>query len=187
MNPEPLREIYKIILKLPNRTKFQNFLATSGCSDKLSVSETFFYLQMFMQIHPLRTTQIEFEKSIGEFQQKHQREFLRGVKRWPKQAIQKFANCIRQNGLDLPYLQTDTLTKNQNRPNEFCTRERFIQYFYDSVNKQQRFSDQEIDVILNELDPYFTGVIQIFLIQNYFKEEIHFYNLTTLNRPKQIF
>ena len=44
VNPEPLREIYKIILKLPNRTKFENFLAISGCSDKLSVSETFFYL-----------------------------------------------------------------------------------------------------------------------------------------------
>jgi hypothetical protein len=44
VNPEPLREIYKIILKLPNRTKFENFLAVSGCSDKLSVSETFFYL-----------------------------------------------------------------------------------------------------------------------------------------------
>jgi hypothetical protein len=56
VNPEPLREIYKIILKLPNRNKFENFLATSGCSDKLSVSETFFYLQKFMQIHPLRTT-----------------------------------------------------------------------------------------------------------------------------------
>jgi hypothetical protein len=45
-----------MIVKLPNRTKFENFLATSGCSDKLSVSETFFYLQKFMQIHPLRTT-----------------------------------------------------------------------------------------------------------------------------------
>lgn len=48
VNPEPLRQIYNIILKLPNRTKFENFLATSGCSDKLSVSETFFYLQKFM-------------------------------------------------------------------------------------------------------------------------------------------
>lgn len=33
VNPEPLREIYNIILKLPNRTKFENFLATSGCND----------------------------------------------------------------------------------------------------------------------------------------------------------
>jgi hypothetical protein len=29
---------------LPARTKFESFLASSGCSDKLSVSETFFYL-----------------------------------------------------------------------------------------------------------------------------------------------
>ena len=64
VNPEPLREIYNLILKLPDRTKFQSFLASSGCSDKLSVSETFFYLQKFQQIQPLRTTQIEFERSI---------------------------------------------------------------------------------------------------------------------------
>ena len=73
VNPEPLREIYKLILKLPDRAKFDSFLAASGCSDKLSVSETFFYLQKFLQIHPLRTTQIEFEKSIQEFHAKHQR------------------------------------------------------------------------------------------------------------------
>lgn len=44
VNPIPLREVYKVILKLPARTKFESFLASSGCSDKLSVSETFFYL-----------------------------------------------------------------------------------------------------------------------------------------------
>jgi len=44
VNPEPLREVYKMILELPARTKFESFLASSGCSDKLSVSETFFYL-----------------------------------------------------------------------------------------------------------------------------------------------
>lgn len=50
MNPEPLRDMYNLILKLPNRAKFESFLASSGCSNKLSTSETFFYLQMFMQI-----------------------------------------------------------------------------------------------------------------------------------------
>ncbi len=87
VNPEPLREIYKIFLKLPNRTKFESFLASTGCADKLSVLETFFYLQKFMQIHPLRTTQIEFEKSIEDFYERHQRKFLRGVKKWPKKSI----------------------------------------------------------------------------------------------------
>jgi len=87
VNPVPLREVYNVILKLPARTKFESFLASSGCSDKLSVSETFFYLQKFMQIHPLRTTQIEFEKSIEEFYNKHQRQFLKGVKKWPKPSI----------------------------------------------------------------------------------------------------
>ena len=48
VNPEPLREIYQAILKLPTRSKFESFLASAGCQDKLSVSETFFYLQKFM-------------------------------------------------------------------------------------------------------------------------------------------
>ena len=73
VNAEPLREIYQLLLTLPDRAKFQSFLASSGCSDKLSVSETFFYLQKFQQIHPLRTTQIEFERSIQDFHDKHQR------------------------------------------------------------------------------------------------------------------
>ena len=67
VNPEPLRKIYNIILQLPARNQFKGFLASSGCSDKLSVSETFLYLQKFGRIHPLRTTQIEFETSIQGF------------------------------------------------------------------------------------------------------------------------
>jgi hypothetical protein len=71
VNAEPLRQIYKLILQLPDRDKFQSFLASSGCSDKLSVSETYFYLRRFNQIHPFRTTQIEFGRSIKEFHDKH--------------------------------------------------------------------------------------------------------------------
>jgi hypothetical protein len=169
VNPEPLREAYKIITKLPTRTKFESFLASTGCSDKLSVSETFFYMQKFMQIHPLRTTQIEFEKSIEDFYQKHQRLFLRGVKRWPKAPIQKFANYIRQSGLNVNYLR-DGLTEMAAAANvssktrralpKFCTRERFTLYFKTEVKENGGlFSDQEIDSVLNELDPFFTGVI----------------------------
>lgn len=134
----------------------------------------------------MRTTQIEFEKSIDEFQKKHSREFLRGTKRWPKSQIQKFANYIRANGLDIGFLQRDSY--NPTRVNDFCTRERFHEYFVEVAKPRDgHFSDEEIDSILNELDPYFTGIIQISLIQSYYREEIHFYNLTTLNRPKQIF
>lgn len=49
-----------------------------------------------------------------------------------------------------------------------------------------KFSTEEIDSVMNELDPFFTGIIQISLIQNYFAEEIHYYNVTCLNRPKEI-
>ena len=192
VNPEPLREAYKIITKLPTRTKFESFLASTGCSDKLSVSETFFYMQKFMQIHPLRTTQIEFEKSIEDFYQRHQRQFLRGVKRWPKAPIQKFANFIRQSGLNVNYLQeptegapvTERMAKILPR---FCTRERFQLYFNTEVReKGGLFSDAEIDVVLTELDPFFTGVIQIALVQRFYAEEIKFNKQVNLNRPQEV-
>ena len=79
-------------------------------------------------------------------------------------------------------MQRDSL--NPSRLNDFCTREKFIQYFNDVVFQKSKYSDEEIDSIINELDPFFTGIIQVDLIQNYYREEIHFHNLTTLNRPK---
>lgn len=185
VNPEPLREIYKLILRLPDRTKFQSFLASSGCSDKLSVSETFFYLQKFQQIHPLRTTQIEFERSIQEFHDKHQRQFLKGIKRWPKQSVQRFADHLRRHGLDLVFLQTGK--RAGKRFSHFCTRERFVQYFEEVVKSQGgQFSELEIDSILNDLDPFFTGVVQLRLLQNVYHEEIQFHKRTSLSRPNEI-
>ena len=60
----------------------------------------------------------------------------------------------------------------------FCTRERIQQYFNEVVAPANRelddFTDEEIDLILNELDPYGTGVIQINHIQRLFIEEINF-------------
>lgn len=39
---------------------------------------------------------------------------------------------------------------------------------------------------MNELDPYYTGVIQISSIQRYYSEEIAFFKTVSLNRPKEI-
>ncbi len=63
----------------------------------------------------------------------------------------------------MAFLQKDTY--NQAKVNDFCTRERFIEYFMDVVRpKKLHFSDEEIDSIMNELDPYYTGIIQIALL-----------------------
>jgi len=59
------------------------------------VSETFNYLQKFMQIHPLRTTQIEFENAIKEFKEQHERIFLEdGKKKWENKAMWKMADFV---------------------------------------------------------------------------------------------
>jgi len=85
--------------------------------------------------------------------------------------------------LDVAFLQRDQF--NQSKLSDFCTRERFTQYFNEIArDKNAHFSAEEIDIVLNELDPYFTGVMQVTLVQSYYREEIHFYNMTALNRPK---
>ena len=67
---------------------------------------------------------------------------------------------------------------------KFCTRERFILYFNNEVaDKGGVFTDEEIDVILNELDPYITGVLQINVVQRFYADEIRFNQQVNLNRP----
>ena len=62
-----------------------------------------------------------------------------------------------------------------------------MHYFLTEVKEKGfDFSDQEIEIILNELDPYFTGVIQISSIQRYYSEEISYFKTVSLNKPKEI-
>lgn len=133
----------------------------------------------------MRTTQIEFERSIQEFHDKHQRQFLKGIKRWPKKSVQRFADHVRRHSLDLAFLQTGNQPGRQFT--SFCTRERFVQYFEEVVSQRgDHFTDLEIDSILTDLDPFFTGVIQLRLLQKVYEEEIQFARRTSLSRPNEI-
>ena len=88
------------------------------------------------------------------------------MKRWPKGQLQKFANFIRQNGLNVAFLQEPSdkqpTSDQANVLLKFCTRERLTHYFMTEVREKGfEFSQQDIEIVLNELDPFFTGVIQI--------------------------
>jgi len=68
--------------------------------------------------------------------------------------------------LNVSFLQepseTSTNTEQAKVLLKFCTRERFTHYFMTEIKEKGiDFSQQEIEVILDELDPYYTGVIQI--------------------------
>jgi hypothetical protein len=69
----------------------------------------------------------------------------------------------------------------------FCTRKRVGQYFEDVVadkNKElETFTDEEIDLVMSELDPFNTNVIQISHIQRLFIEEMRFYHTQSASRP----
>ena len=94
---------------------------------------------------------------------------MRGVKKWPKKAIQKFATYVREHGLDVKYLmQPSDAASSEAQAKvllKFCTRERFHNFFITRVRASTfEFSDEDIDVVMNELDPFHTGIIQIALI-----------------------
>jgi hypothetical protein len=84
------------------------------------------------------------------------------------------ADFIRQHGLNFKELQKDgSVVKAQ----QFVTREQLAKFFgtlKDDSGENKVFSDQEIDQILNELDPYDTGAIQYKVLESYFEEEIAF-------------
>jgi hypothetical protein len=100
------------------------------------------YLQKFMQIHPLRTTQIEFERSIGDFYHRHQRSYLPGIKRWAKPSLQKFANYIKIHGLDLEFFRGSSEESQDPMASKlmltFCTRERIQEYFTQVVRGKNK-------------------------------------------------
>ena len=71
---------------------------------------------------------------------------------------------------------------------KFCTRESIIKFFLEEVMDKTtfEFSDEDVEVIMNELDPYHTGIIQINLIQRYYAEEIRYHHQVNMNRPQEI-
>ena len=73
---------------------------------------------------------------------------------------------------------------------KFCTRERFAEYLKTEVKQinpaEFSFSDEEIEIVLNEHDPFFTGVIQISLVQRFYCEEIKYQRQVQQNKPEEI-
>jgi hypothetical protein len=65
--------------------------------------------------------------------------------------------------MDISFLQEPGKTVSTTVNVQFCTRERLQEYFMkiNSSSAPFQFPDDEIELILNELDPYSTGAIQI--------------------------
>ena len=54
------------------------------------------------------------------------------------------------------------------------------------ARRGDHFADLDVDSILNDLDPFYTGVIQLRLVQKVYEEEIQFFRRTSLSRPNEI-
>jgi hypothetical protein len=55
-----------------------------------------------------------------------------------------------------------------------------------SEQKNLKFDEEEVEAVLNELDPYFSDIIMIARLRERFKDEIHFHSISSFNRPTEI-
>ncbi len=48
------------------------------------------------------------------------------------------------------------------------------------------FDNEEIELVLNEIDPYFSNEIKIKSLLTIFEEEVHYHSMSSINRPQEI-
>ena len=178
LNPFPLKQIFHLLIDLPSRKKYLKYLSLSGKSSQLSVSEVFFYLKEFNQIHPSNITQQMFLKLVRECKQQHETSLITGVKKWENPAINILAEYIRTKGLDIGQIK-----KIVGGGREYLTKAEFIECL---VSFNLNISAVHIESICRELDPFHTGMFPFQGLADFFKEELHFYNIRSISRPREI-
>ena len=65
-----LKELFHEFIQLPFRAAFEGFLNANDLKTQLSISELYYYLKKFKQIHPLSITKDEFHYEVQEFYRK---------------------------------------------------------------------------------------------------------------------
>lgn len=185
INAEPIKKIFQLQLELPERKKYEKYLNHAvGTEKMLSVSEVYYYLKKFHQIHPTNITQIMFQKFVKIFKEKNEKSLFSGIfsflfiivglKKYPNEAMNKFSQYIRSYGLDL-----SNILEGKN----FAKKEDFLQYL---LNLPIRLTLFQAESIINELDPFKTKKIMLKSLTELFKDELHFFNLTNINKPREI-
>lgn len=178
MNPKPLREVFKILLELPERKKYEDLIKANGKNSTLSVSEVYFCLKKHQLIHPTNLSQVIFTKEVKAIQDDQSKANTDGIKKWNSEALNVFATYIQRFGIGkemLEFGQPD---------NDYLTRSEFVEYL---KSLSLGLEEAQLESVASKVDPLDSDKITVSQLQTIFSQEIKHHNLTMFRIPNPVF
>ncbi len=177
MTTKPLREVFQTLLEIPERKKYGHIIKEKGRNLVLSVSEVYFYLKKYFQIHPTNLSQVMFAKLVKTFTEDQNKSLIGGIRKWASKPMDQLASYIRKYGL------SKELMEFAEPPGEFLTRAQFVG-FLKSISL--KLPDVAVESIANEVDAIGSDRITYSQLQQLFSDEIKHYNITMFRRPNPL-
>eukprot|EP01022_Parablepharisma_sp_SALTPOND_P011293 TRINITY_DN146_c0_g1_i1.p2 TRINITY_DN146_c0_g1~~TRINITY_DN146_c0_g1_i1.p2 ORF type:complete len:1216 (-),score=156.01 TRINITY_DN146_c0_g1_i1:15438-19085(-) len=160
---KPIKEAFKVLLEIPER---KNLIKEKGRSTALTVSEVYYYLKKYSQIHPTNLSQVMFARIVGALKESKEKTNFR---KWHSDALNVFAMHIRKNGLP-------------KSPQQYTLAE-FIKYL---TTLNLLLEDSQLENIAYEIDTLKSGYITLPQLEKMFADELKHYNITIFKRPSPI-
>ena len=177
MLSKPLKEVFQILLEIPDRKKYGNIIKEKGRGMVLSVSEVYFYLKKYFQIHPTNLNQVMFAKLVRMFKDDQNKSLIAGTRKWPTMELNSLAEHIRTFGISKDLAECEEVHKGYFTHDEFLS---FLKALKLNLNESQLKS------IINEIDSIGARKITHKQLQHMFIEEIKQYNIAMFKRPNPI-
>jgi len=163
---KPLKEAFQVLLEMPERKRYGNLIKEKGRNNSLTVSEVYYYLKKYSQIHPTNLSQVMFAKLVEKIKEDNT---TNNYKQWHSDALNIFSQHIRKHGLP-------------KEPSEFTTDE-FIGFLETlDLNLEQ----SQLESIVHEIDALNTGKITQQQLTKFFAVELKHFNVTMFKRPTPI-
>ena len=179
VNPSPLKEAFKVLLEIPERRKYGHLMKGKERSTTLSVSEVYFYLKKYSQVHPTNISQVMFAKLTKALKDELDKSAMHTGHKWYSEALNAYAGYIRKYGIDKQMLLDYSDTPEQG----YLTREQFVSYL---KSLQLNLEETQFESVAHEIDALNANKITPGQLESFFAEELRHYNITMFRRPSPI-
>ena len=174
MSQKPLKEVFHILLEIPERKKYGNLIRQKGRNLILSVSEVYFYLKKYFQIHPTNLSQVMFAKCVKSFKEDHSKTLIEGIRKWQSEALNVYAGYIRKYGISEDIMQF------AETPNNYLSKAQLIKYLK-SINL--KLEEKQFEEVVNEIDASNSNRVSLQQLQQFFSDEIKHFNMMKFRKP----
>ncbi len=178
VSPDPLKEVFKVLLEIPERKKYGHLMKDKERSITLSVSEVYFYLKKYSQIHPTNLSQLMFAKLVKALKEELEKSATHAGHKWYSEALNAYAAYIRKNGVD-----RQMLIDYADDGHDYLTREQFVAYL---KSLELGLEETQYESVAHEVDALNTGRVTIPMLEGFFAEELRHFNITMFRRPTPI-